>query len=192
MDKEIKSSTDEKMQHSIESLKKDLLTVRTGRASTALLDNVFVDAYGASQKLNQCSTVSTPDAKTIMIQPWDPKLIGDIEKGIMKADLGLTPINDGKVVTSQPTEDLLRTLDSKELIITVDHDLTAVPEGLMDFNVELKNSRKLVFHVPPSQVPIESVLSAVRGCGLAISDLTTKESDLEDIFLMLTGDQETD
>ena len=98
-------------------------------------------------------------------------------------------INDGQVVTCQRTEDLLRTLDSKELIITVDRDLTVVPDGLIEFNVELKNSRKLVFHVPPSQVPVESVLSAVRNCGLAISDLTTKESDLEDIFLMMTGDR---
>ncbi|MDP6925642.1 MAG: ABC transporter ATP-binding protein [Rhodospirillales bacterium] len=105
-------------------------------------------------------------------------------------------INNGQVVTSQQTDDLLRTLDSKELIITVDKNLTAAPEGLNRFNVELKNSRKLVFRVPPSKVPVEEVLEAVRAEGLGIADLTTKESDLEGIFLMMTrennGQQDED
>ncbi len=97
-------------------------------------------------------------------------------------------INKGKMVTSQPTDELLRSLDSKELIVTVDQDLSALPDGLGKFNVELSSGRKLVFHVPPSQVPVEEVLSAVRAAGLGIVDLTTKESDLEDIFLMMTRD----
>lgn len=98
MNDEIKNSTEEKMEHAVEALKKDFATIRTGRASVALLDNVMVDAYGSIQKLNQTSTLTTPDPRTIMIQPWDPKLIGDIERAIMKADLGLTPVNDGKAV----------------------------------------------------------------------------------------------
>jgi len=98
MKDEIKKSTEEKMQHAIEAVKKDFATIRTGRASVALLDNVMVDAYGASQKLAQTATLTTPDPRTIMIQPWDPKLIGDIERAIMKADLGLTPVNDGKLI----------------------------------------------------------------------------------------------
>jgi len=99
-------------------------------------------------------------------------------------------INKGQVVTSQPTEELLQSLDSKELIVTVDQDLTGVPESLSQFNVELQNGRKLVFHVPPSQVPVEEVLAAVQAGGLGIRDLTTKESDLEDIFLMMTRDSQ--
>ena len=98
MEKEIRSSTEEKMKQAVESLKKDFATIRTGRASVALLDNVSVDAYGQSQRLNQVSTLTTPDPRTIMVQPWDPKLMGDIEKAIMKSDLGLNPVNDGKVV----------------------------------------------------------------------------------------------
>jgi len=98
MNEEIKKSTEEKMTHAVEALKKDFATIRTGRASIALLDNVTVEAYGASQKLNQTATLTTPDPRTIMVQPWDPKLIGDIERAIMKSDLGLTPVNDGKVV----------------------------------------------------------------------------------------------
>ncbi len=95
-------------------------------------------------------------------------------------------INHGRLVTSQKTADLLSTLDSKELIITVDKTLTEVPSALADFNVELSNSNKLVFRVPPNEVPVEAVMDAVRAAGLHIVDLTTKESDLEDIFLMMT------
>jgi ribosome recycling factor len=98
MNEDIRSRTEEKMGQAVEAMKKDFATIRTGRASVALLDGVMVDAYGSSQKLNQAATLTTPDPRTIMIQPWDPKLIGDMEKAIMKADLGLTPVNDGKVV----------------------------------------------------------------------------------------------
>lgn len=99
-------------------------------------------------------------------------------------------INHGRLVTSQKTDDLLRSLDSKELIVTVDQALSAVPEGLVNFNVDLSNSHKLVFHVPPSEMPVEAVMDAVRQAGLSIVDLTTKESDLEDIFLMMTQEHE--
>ena len=99
-------------------------------------------------------------------------------------------INHGRLVTSQKTDDLLRSLDSKELIVTVDQALSAVPEGLVNFNVDLSNSHKLVFHVSPSEMPVETVMDAVRQAGLSIVDLTTKESDLEDIFLMMTQEHE--
>ena len=95
-------------------------------------------------------------------------------------------INHGRVVACERKEDLLRKLDSKELILTVDRALDAVPEGLSQFHVELRDRRHLVFHVPPSRVPAEAVMAAVREAGLHINDVTTKESDLEDIFLMLT------
>jgi ABC-2 type transport system ATP-binding protein len=96
-------------------------------------------------------------------------------------------INHGRLVTSQKTEDLLRTLDSKELIVTVDTPLTKVPEKLAEFNVKLGKSGKLIFRVAPTKVPVESVMDAVRAAGYKIIDLTTKESDLEDIFLLMTG-----
>jgi ABC-2 type transport system ATP-binding protein len=96
-------------------------------------------------------------------------------------------INKGRLVTSQRTEDLLRSLDSKELIITIDSPLTKVPDELTRFNVELHKNNKLVFRVAPTKVPVESVINAVRGSGFKIIDLTTKESDLEDIFLLMTS-----
>ena len=99
-------------------------------------------------------------------------------------------INKGEVVTCQPTEDLLRSLDHKEFIVTVNEELTELPERLSRFTVELQNKHMLVFRVPPSQVPVEDLLQAVQADGLTIRDLTTKESDLEDIFLMMTQDSE--
>lgn len=81
-----------------EALKKDLNRVRAGKASTALLDGIFVNAYGSQSPLNQVASISVPDARSIMISPWDKSIIGEIEKAINQSDLGLNPQNDGKVV----------------------------------------------------------------------------------------------
>jgi len=98
MIQEIKKKTTDKMNGAIESLKKDLVSIRTGRASLSLLDGIFIDYYGSQTPLNQAATLGIPDSKQITIQPWDPKLIPEIEKAILKSDLGLTPGNDGKVI----------------------------------------------------------------------------------------------
>jgi ribosome recycling factor len=87
-----------KTEKSLESLRKELGRVRTGRASLALLDGVRVNYYGAPTPLAQVASLSVPDARTIAIQPWDPKVAGEIEKAIQKSDLGLMPLNDGKAV----------------------------------------------------------------------------------------------
>ena len=86
------------MEKRIKSFDTDLLKVRTGRASIAMLDGVRVDYYGAPTPLNQIATLSTPDARTINVTPFEKKLIQDIEKAIMIADLGVTPNNDGHIV----------------------------------------------------------------------------------------------
>lgn len=83
---------------SIENLKKELSRVRAGKASTTLLDGIRVNAYGSQSPLNQVSSVSVPDARTIVISPWDKSLLSEIEKSIIASDLGLTPQNDGKIV----------------------------------------------------------------------------------------------
>jgi len=97
-----------RMSGSVDSLSRELASVRTGRASTALLDGIRVDYYGTPTPLNQMASVSTPDARTIMIQPWEPAQLKEIEKAIAKSDLGLTPTNDGKVIRltmPTPTEE---------------------------------------------------------------------------------------
>ena len=86
------------MDKSLQSLKGDLAKVRTGRASTALVEPVHVDYYGSSVPLNQVANVTTPDARTIQVSPWEAGTIGAIEKAILAANLGLTPQSDGKVI----------------------------------------------------------------------------------------------
>jgi ribosome recycling factor len=83
---------------SIESLQKDLRRIRTGRASLALLDGIMVDYYGSPTPFNQLATLSIPEARQITIQPWDSQAVPDIEKAILKSELGLNPSNDGKIV----------------------------------------------------------------------------------------------
>ena len=86
------------MEKTIESLKKDFGKVRTGRASTSILDDVNVDYYGTPTPLNQVGTMAVPEARLITIQPWEKKLIPEIEKAILKADLGLNPDSDGQII----------------------------------------------------------------------------------------------
>jgi ribosome recycling factor len=87
-----------RMQAAVDLLSREFSGVRTGRASTALLDAVRVEAYGTMTPLNQMASVSVPDPKTLVIQPWDTSQISAIEKAILKSDLGITPGSDGKVV----------------------------------------------------------------------------------------------
>ena len=89
---------DSKMTAAIETVGREFAAVRTGRASTALLDTIRVDYYGTLTPVNQVGSISVPDARTLMIQPWEPSQLGAIEKAIMKSDLGLTPANDGKAI----------------------------------------------------------------------------------------------
>ena len=92
------SESDQKMKKSIENLKKDFSRVRTGRASTALLEGITVDYYGSPMPVNQVAAISIPDARMIMIQPWEKNMVSAIEKAIQTSDLGLNPQNDGNVI----------------------------------------------------------------------------------------------
>ncbi len=98
MSKDVLDSMTQSMDKNIQSLKADLAKVRTGRASPALVDTVHVDYYGSAVPLNQVANVTTPDARTIQVVPWEPNMVGAVEKAILAANLGLTPQNDGKVV----------------------------------------------------------------------------------------------
>ncbi|MCF8111090.1 MAG: ribosome recycling factor [Desulfobacteraceae bacterium] len=92
------SEAKEKMDKSVSALKKDLQKIRTGRASLSLLDDVRVDYYGTPTPLNQIASLSVPESRLITIQPWDPSAVKEIEKAIMKSNLGLTPSSDGKII----------------------------------------------------------------------------------------------
>lgn len=96
--KEVLHETEAKMKKTVEATQRDFSSVRTGRASIALVDNIKVDYYGAVTPLKQLAAVTTPDARLVVIQPWDKNSLVDIEKALLKSDLGITPGNDGKVI----------------------------------------------------------------------------------------------
>ncbi len=98
MIEDVKKEAKDLMEKALEALKRDFTRVRTGRASLSLLDGVRADYYGAPTPLSQMASLSVPEARLIMIQPWDPKSCEAIEKAILKSDLGLTPQSDGKAV----------------------------------------------------------------------------------------------
>lgn len=98
MSKAILDGMMDEMTKSIQSLQKDLTKVRTGRASAALVDSIHVEYYGTNTPLNQVSNITTPDARTVQIVPWEQSIIGAIEKAILAANIGYTPQNDGRVI----------------------------------------------------------------------------------------------
>jgi len=94
----ITKDAEDKMKKAVEATVREFGMVRTGRASTTLVEGIVVEYYGAPTPLKQLATIATPDPKLITIQPWDPSALAEIEKAIMKSDLGITPMNDGKIV----------------------------------------------------------------------------------------------
>jgi len=109
-----------KMRKSVEALGRDLSSLRTGRASPALVENIPVDYYGTSTPLIQMASISVPEARVLMIQPWDKQALREVERGILKSDLGLVPNNDGTVIritiptlTEERRQDLARMVGRK-------------------------------------------------------------------------------
>jgi ribosome recycling factor len=98
MPKQVIANTKEKMKKAIQAFTRELATIRAGRASASLLDRVTVDYYGAPTPVNQVAGISTPEARLLVIQPYDKTILGDIEKAILKSDLGLNPSNDGSII----------------------------------------------------------------------------------------------
>ncbi|MFN2366831.1 MAG: ribosome recycling factor [Desulfurivibrionaceae bacterium] len=123
----------EKMESSLDAYKRELAKIRTGRASTSLLEGLKVEAYGAKMPINQVATITIPESRLIQIQSWDSQLLGPIEKAIQKANLGLNPINDGKVLRiaiPQLTEERRKQLVKQVKKITE------------EYRVAIRNSRR--------------------------------------------------
>lgn len=107
------AATDSKMTKSVEALQRELGAIRTGRASPALVETAIIDYYGVPTVLNQIASISVPEARVLLIQPWDKQALKDVEKGLLKTDLGLVPNNDGNVIRINipvPTEERRREL----------------------------------------------------------------------------------
>lgn len=117
---DVLSETEDKMKKAAEALKREMQGIRTGRASTSLLERIMVEYYGTSSPINQLATITVSEARTLVIQPWDKGSMGAIEKAIQKSELNLNPTNDGKVVrvvlpplTEQRRKDLVKVVKSK-------------------------------------------------------------------------------
>lgn len=133
MTNEVVEQAKERMGASVDALKRELVKIRTGRASLALLDGIKVDAYGSMLPLDQVGTMTIPESRMIVIQPWDPQMLAVIEKAILSSDLGLTPANDGKVIRltiPQLTEERRRAL------------VKQVKKIAEEFKVALRNVRR--------------------------------------------------
>jgi ribosome recycling factor len=98
MIKEVLRETEERMNKAVDALRDSLVVIRTGRASPALVERLAVEYYGTPTPLNQLATISVPEPRLLTIRPWDPNALADIEKAILKSELGLTPSNDGKII----------------------------------------------------------------------------------------------
>lgn len=137
---------DSKMKKTISAFEGNLDTVRVGRASAAVLNKVTVDYYGVATPISQVGSISTPDPKTLVIQPWDASVLKDIEKAILKSDVGITPNNDGKIIrlsfpplTEERRKELVKLVhkyaeEAKIAIRSIRRD------AMEDFKVKKKNS----------------------------------------------------
>lgn len=96
--KDVMAEAHDKMKKTDETVQREFSTVRTGRASSSLVEGIKVDYYGTPTPLKQLASISTPDPKLIVVQPWDISAIGEIEKALLKSDIGITPYNDGKLI----------------------------------------------------------------------------------------------
>lgn len=145
-----------RMEGALASLQREFSKLRTGRASTALVDNLEVDYYGTATPLNQIASISVPDSRTITIQPWDKGAFSAVEKGIQKSDLGLNPVNDGKIIrisipplTEERRKDLVKvakkyTEEAKVAVRNVRRDCNdGLKKQLKDKEITEDDSRRL-------------------------------------------------
>lgn len=141
---ELFTDAEHKMDKAVEMAERDLRTLRTGRASIDLVDGITVSAYGTDTPLNQVATVSTPDAATILVQPWDVGLLASVEKSLLAANLGMTPNNDGKIVRLNVPP---MTEESRKQMVKKAHDVAeqgrvAVRNVRRHANDEIKKTEK--------------------------------------------------
>jgi ribosome recycling factor len=180
MDKVV-AQCQEKMDKSISSLKDGYNAIRTGRASSALLDKLRVDYYGQKTPLSQVATVSIPEARLIVIQPWDRALITEIEKAIRTSDLGVNPSNDGKVIriaipplTQDRRKDLVKSAKNEAEQVRV-----AIRNVRRDGNEEIKKSQKDGDFTEDDAQRIEQELQKITDAAIAHVNKIFEEKEKE-------------
>jgi len=141
---DLKKKTQERMEKSLQSLQGELKKIRTGRAQVSMLDGIKVNYYGQATPLSQVSAISCPDAKSFLIAPWEPSILKEIEQSIVKSELGMAPINDGKVIRLRVpdlTEDRRKDLVKQTKKIVEDARI-ATRMARRDANEEVKKALK--------------------------------------------------
>ncbi len=141
---EVMKDVERRMAGAVEAFKSELTKLRTGRASLSLVDSVHVDYYGTPTPLNQVANLTVPDPTTITIAPWEPKMVAEIERAILKANLGLTPNNDGKVVRLNIPP---LTEERRKALVKIAHDeaetaRNAIRQVRRDGNEHIKHKEK--------------------------------------------------
>lgn len=142
--KDVLTETEKRMASTVEVFQHELAKLRTGRASLALVDGIQVDYYGVQTPLNQVATLSVPDPTTITIAPWEPKVLGEIEKALLRSNLGLTPNNDGRVVRLNIPA---LTEDRRKALVKVAHEVAetsrnAIRQVRREGNERIKSMEK--------------------------------------------------
>jgi len=168
MTDELTRDARERMRGAIEALDEDLAGIRTGRASTALVDRLSVEYYGVPTPLNQMATIATPEARLITIRPWDQRAMGTIEKAILASGLGLTPSNDGQVIR----------LAVPPLTEERREELTKVAaRRVEEARVAIRNVRRdLLHHLDAAELP-EDALHRAKERAQELTDEFTKLAD---------------
>ena len=152
--------SDSRMKKSLEVLRTDLDSIRAGRASPALVDNIKVEYYGVSTPLSQIAMISVPEPRELLIQPWDKQVLIDVEKGLLASDLGLVPNNDGKVIRLKipiPTEERRREL------------LRLVNRKVEESHVAVRNIRR------------DSLRELEKRKGMSIDDLRRSQTKVQEV-----------
>ncbi len=141
---EIYLDLEDRMDKAVETLESEYKKLRTGRATISLVDGIRVDYYGSANPLSQLATLTVPDPRSITIQPWDTSVVGEIEKAILKSDLGLTPMNDGKIIrinipplTAERRRDLVKIVKKR-----AEESKVAVRNIRRDMNEKIKDLKK--------------------------------------------------
>ncbi|MCK5287275.1 MAG: ribosome recycling factor [Thermodesulfovibrionia bacterium] len=144
MQADVKKRIVNKMDKAIETLKREIAGIRTGRASLSIFEGITVSYYDVSTPINQVATMAIPESRLITIQPWDPKLIPEIEKAILKSELGLNPTSDGKIIriAIPPLTEERRKQIIKQLHKRVEESKVTIRNIRRDFNDEIKRLEK--------------------------------------------------
>lgn len=172
---------DEKMGKSLEALREEYSTIRAGRANPHLLDKIRVDYYGTPSPLQSVANISVPEARVIQIQPWEPKMIKEIEKAILASDLGLTPGNDGKVIRlifPELTEDRRKEL-VKDVKKKAENAKVAVRNVRRDANDAIKKAAKASEISEDEQKTIEDEIQKMTDKYIDLIDKETEAKSKE-------------